>query len=802
MDMNENKVRKKRHRITVVCTNCKKRKSKCDRGKPCSNCTRIGIENSCLYIKDTPSLPIDSIGSVADLTASELQIPNFIPIHPSYNKEYVNYIPNGRFFEIKRSAYTMFPIFTDACIEHRDAVIKAFTTFRTIVVKKTIDHYRKTGIDIERIALAGSQGLPKSFLPLTVFDEESSKNLVLEQQEPQQSYQIHSLLAEKFSHYRKNANLKLGDDSTTVYHNLIIKSLPDLGLLMDTIIPYYEQFIEPLVPIIEFKDFNVEIQKLYAKIELSNSLDPKIGENTLACIILLICRLCHLSSKFAVEKSINSSNYESILNMDTNIFVSLVQRTATGEKPLRKGTLYELQLLIMLRLCYWVGPDDGDGQQVEQSEILHGAIVSMCKHMGVWWDLVKYSEDSDLFITVDYKAVPKLGSQSEYIKLFRKIWCYVLCWDRKMMLLTGQECEIGRSYKMSPAPRFGNGWCDDILQYDYLLYGINNELHDDARKVDISMLEELVEMSEMRMGVLKEDDFSSNIYREQKLSLMLMKLNIIHGQLSWYERTGDKQSQETAYAKLFTLTVELGSKCVEYFSTPGIPEQRFYMNKIYEVILNRLNNVIVPGLILRIRYEEETGLDGMVKYLYGMSSMYFNEIGKEYYRTFKKMFHGKINYKILENGHRCMDMIIKFLQREMQNNNDTAVSKGDSMKLSDRLPLVAWDSNSTNDMFEPIHTVPRGPEIAALILEMVNVSDRYHYNNNVFQTVYKEARLVIDETTTTSQQDSLASAGTNRTNNIATNSGSGDDGGNGSDDSYLMRLIQELFDPLDFASAF
>ncbi|KAK6465703.1 fungal transcriptional regulatory protein [Scheffersomyces coipomensis] len=45
--------KKKRNRPSLVCVVCKKRKIKCDKGKPCSSCVRKKIESSCIY-EDIP----------------------------------------------------------------------------------------------------------------------------------------------------------------------------------------------------------------------------------------------------------------------------------------------------------------------------------------------------------------------------------------------------------------------------------------------------------------------------------------------------------------------------------------------------------------------------------------------------------------------------------------------------------------------------------------------------------------------------------------------------------------------------
>lgn len=49
--MLSDKIIRRRKRIQLVCTNCKRRKKKCDRKEPCTQCTKSGILNSCYYLK-------------------------------------------------------------------------------------------------------------------------------------------------------------------------------------------------------------------------------------------------------------------------------------------------------------------------------------------------------------------------------------------------------------------------------------------------------------------------------------------------------------------------------------------------------------------------------------------------------------------------------------------------------------------------------------------------------------------------------------------------------------------------------
>ncbi|KAK6204764.1 fungal transcriptional regulatory protein [Scheffersomyces amazonensis] len=53
MEANDIDGKKKRNRPSLVCVVCKKRKIKCDKGKPCSQCVKKHIEGSCVY-EDIP----------------------------------------------------------------------------------------------------------------------------------------------------------------------------------------------------------------------------------------------------------------------------------------------------------------------------------------------------------------------------------------------------------------------------------------------------------------------------------------------------------------------------------------------------------------------------------------------------------------------------------------------------------------------------------------------------------------------------------------------------------------------------
>lgn len=54
LDENGQPVKKKRRRQALSCTECKRRKIKCDRQNPCSPCTRRGEADRCRWITQEP----------------------------------------------------------------------------------------------------------------------------------------------------------------------------------------------------------------------------------------------------------------------------------------------------------------------------------------------------------------------------------------------------------------------------------------------------------------------------------------------------------------------------------------------------------------------------------------------------------------------------------------------------------------------------------------------------------------------------------------------------------------------------
>lgn len=67
-------VKKPRNRVPVSCEECRKKKMKCDKQKPCSSCVKSGCADSCTYIKDSIKPVVKRTPKKANLKAELLKM--------------------------------------------------------------------------------------------------------------------------------------------------------------------------------------------------------------------------------------------------------------------------------------------------------------------------------------------------------------------------------------------------------------------------------------------------------------------------------------------------------------------------------------------------------------------------------------------------------------------------------------------------------------------------------------------------------------------------------------------------------
>ena len=228
------------------------------------------------------------------------------PIHHQ-EPEFINLIPNGFYIETKRSAVTLFSLFTDSSMEHRDPYLKAMLTFREIAIKRTMEKLKL------KYSAITNPSLPVSFETLSAFDDVNDKIA----KKGSFSHELgaisdptgtsngppfimgnhstffakhqmtHKAIFERFAQYRKNDNTKFNDLETVAKTHI-----PPRRLFFDRILPFFEMNILDMIPIFNMRILTNELDILYTRVETESTISLKQFDHVVYCICLLYTSRC------------------------------------------------------------------------------------------------------------------------------------------------------------------------------------------------------------------------------------------------------------------------------------------------------------------------------------------------------------------------------------------------------------------------------------------------------------------------------------------------------------------------------
>lgn len=820
---------RKRNRSTVVCSNCRRRKSRCDRQHPCSNCVRLGDQDTCTYVKEPKasrgrvlidvrmdkSLSTNRKESSSDSTVEPIRLE---PVQPKNSRPaYVNIIPNGRFIEVKRSTMTMFSLLSDIAIEHRDPYLKSLITFRMLAIDMTVTRIHGNKRNCEK----SNPSLPQSFAPLSIFDADGDP---LSSEGSFKRHQlIHRSLFDKFGRHRKNDASQFEDNE-----QFITENLPPRSILFESILPFFENYIFSIVPVFHMELLKHEIGEFYDSWESTKKVSVKKFDHIVYCLTLLITKLCQLSINFS---KFSSKLQSPIQHLNTDKYIAIVNHYLFEKKTLRKCTLMQLQCLIVLRVYHWCAPEDGDGEVMQHGQILLGTIISSCKEMGISWLSLLTPDDYFFKLDTQCRPSPAIMSRDDYKKVLKMIWCYVLYWDRKMCLINGQECFIEKSFPYIPTDQ-DTLWHQKVVAIDSTVLRINNLLNDLPGKVDRNMLDSEVNHALALFSSLK-DTREEHLNLEYELMLGICKLTFCHAKMVHYEYQVDARNFHETAQLVWDQIVHLANVFHSYCDEKDRrldPFTKFYTNKIVAIVANRLC-ILIPAIILRMNrfsIADFTEKNIMVKFLFGVSSLYFNEFGFDYYRCFKKMFTAKISYKILNRpaDKEPWQIILRFLLHDLQ--KVRSGKKPDAVDIVRRIPLLVDLQDALRNLPDEggqnvVKTwnnviYPIGKHSGKFRLELhidelqAFLVDRYANSFNIFASFYDHASQRLADTAEDANNE--LNVHTSQNHWVSTPTHSGLNTGiqsNGSSYSPAtstdlelanFELIQEMFEPLDFISFF
>lgn len=242
-----------------------------------------------------------------------------------------------------------------------------------------------------------------------------------------------------------------------------------------------------------------------------------------------------------------------------------------------------------------------------------------------------------------------------------------------------------------------------MLPLDALMKKINDTLNDDPGNVDLNLLHRLISDLKRKFYILrtmskKGQKTMGHFDFEMEWIIDLFSLSLLHGEMIFHEYDCNIAEFYKSFQTLWDMIIRISEKCYNYFFNSDALEidslVKFYTNRIVEIVANKVL-VIIPAFILRgdrfktIQYADKKK---MVEFLYGISSVYFNEFGFEYYRCFRKMFTAKISYKILNRSCEkdAWSIILKFLLNELvlEDNGDSSKDSKDT-RLKDDCAIIS-----------------------------------------------------------------------------------------------------------------
>ncbi|CUS24668.1 LAQU0S18e01508g1_1 [Lachancea quebecensis] len=625
---------KKRRRPTVVCTNCKRRKSKCDRLKPvCGNCLRLGDEATCVY-------GLEPAGESRKPGTSRLVAQCFEMVR-STQPTLIDLQPGGVLIQCKRSCTSYIAPLTPSAAKQRDPYLQALGSICQLKCTKRAAMPAPKNEGPEEASLRGS--LPNSMRYIESIEQNSSG-------QPASPTSKHKNMCRqlftKFGKYRRDHTSSTEDDLEA-----LPSRVPAEKVFFRYIWPHFVTHVLSLCPIFDEVRLEKSLRLVYERFSGDTHPKPDIEDYACFSIVLLITCLVQLSLKFAqsyTQGNVNSG-VSVIMKIDTSKFISMVNNCISRKKGHRKCSLLRLQCLLLLRFYHWCAPDDGDGDHLQYSNMMMGTIVAACYSMGIDWQCVRDPEDFTNNFNLCLGLMP---SEAEYdASDYKKIWATVLHWDRKLSLLTGQRCLVGNSLKL-PALDHESPPCA-LLKFDSLMLKICNMVSDDPRRVDVSAVIRLIEM--LRQSLKKDTgDNAVNpvLGFEWGIVIALLELTITHAHMVQSERTESPDEFYDCIQGLFEKVLQITKICEQYlYSQEGLdPSARFYTNKIIDIAFSSVS-AIFPCLILRSGRSIEPHTKRTLLIFYrNILSASFNTIGVEYYTCFRRMFPSKLAYKTLSSA--------------------------------------------------------------------------------------------------------------------------------------------------------
>ncbi|GMM31654.1 hypothetical protein DAMA08_043990 [Martiniozyma asiatica (nom. inval.)] len=421
--MSEAKIRKPRNRTPTSCEQCRKRKLKCDRGKPCSNCVKRNTEDMCRYVIGEPnySLKVNLSNEIIMLKLKINKLENIL-----------------RENNIDISRYNNMEMMTpDSCSQEKDPVISLTKKFDAMVVKENkVIH---SGSTTPLVFVYGDKELEGIFRTYhqkhmdKYLEYLSKQNLKFSDVKNKNNYDaensiftsvdkdpctVDSLEASQINEVLKSTQT----EKIFKMIEKINKLLPSYHVLLAFVDNFFKN-VYPIFPFIEEEVFREQLSLILVSYEDGGC---EIGithfQNiSIVSILLIVLRFSYITTKhqhyFNIDKLDNSLaiiiNSNVTIESDFMLYAkSLLHTLPENDNIFKNVTLRNIQVLLYLRLYQTYSPELSD-ESCENSLNL-AIIIQMVRTIGA---------------NIDIDHLPLLNNDLREAIVWRRIFYKLLSLD-------------------------------------------------------------------------------------------------------------------------------------------------------------------------------------------------------------------------------------------------------------------------------------------------------------------------------------------------------------------------------------
>lgn len=377
------KPKQRRNRAITVCTNCKRKKIKCDKKKPCTNCIQSFIADSCTYVYDTKSFP------KASKVVSKPTIDDFCIITKKECSNEHNH-DEGAFLNKKFELAEKFIIFRKPSNTQSVRFLYSILLKKNIFSSKVSDSFKKLLNKERDLWKSKSKAFKKIHLTELVFNSYSDTyvNTLNAKIEDLFCCNYHAI-SERYNYFRIKLNKLLFDSCIPVNIVQIIFqhyfTLTPTGVIFNHPQKNYEySSIALLSAVLAITNIFSKQDKIQFNFPLIQ-LDNEFNDMAITCL--------------------NVSNYK------------------------RKRSIFSVYTLIILRLSLMVyGNSHSMGLYSQNSYPLFHSAVGICMDMGLNLNITKL--DISTLYSCENNYLQSIQFAKEIsIEQYKKLWNYLLFVD-------------------------------------------------------------------------------------------------------------------------------------------------------------------------------------------------------------------------------------------------------------------------------------------------------------------------------------------------------------------------------------